>query len=249
MLLEICLDSATSARQLSRDLQAIQAGGAGRVELCRNAAVGGLSPAPTALRLARRQLGPAVELLVLVRPRAGDFVYNRSELAVMRREILQAADLGAQGVVLGALRQATQDVEIDRHSLEEWAGLCHRLGLTMTFHRAFDELDRPAEGLERLILAGVARVLSAGRPGRYGESMPVTAPGPPDGKRLVRLLEQARGRIELVAGGGLGLDTAPALARCLARTGGRFSLHSRGAVLEGGRVSRTRVARMVRITG
>src|SRR5699024_5258089 len=65
-LLEVAANSVASAR-------AAQAGGAGRVELCAALEVGGLTPSHGMIALARECLDIAV--YVLVRPRAGDFVY------------------------------------------------------------------------------------------------------------------------------------------------------------------------------
>jgi len=40
----------------------------------------------------------------MVRPRAGNFVYNNDEIAVMKSQIVQARDSGMNGIVLGVLR-------------------------------------------------------------------------------------------------------------------------------------------------
>ena len=89
---EICVGDVESAI-------AAEAGGADRVELCDNLAVGGTTPSVGTIAEACRWL--SIPVHVLIRPRAGDFVYTERELAVMRRDIEAAKALGAAGVVAG----------------------------------------------------------------------------------------------------------------------------------------------------
>ncbi len=89
---EICagdLESALAAGQ----------GGAGRVELCDNLAVGGTTPSAGTIAEACRRLAIAVH--VLIRPRASEFLVSEAELAAMRHDIETAQRLDAAGVVLG----------------------------------------------------------------------------------------------------------------------------------------------------
>lgn len=77
--------------------------GAARVELCQALALGGLTPSQATIERvldAAGEGGPEVH--VLVRPRGGDFHYDRDELDLAARDIRLALDAGAQGVVIGA---------------------------------------------------------------------------------------------------------------------------------------------------
>ena len=65
-VLEIAANSLASAL-------AAQEGGASRIELCAALEVGGLTPWPGQIALVRERL--SIPVLVLVRPRAGDFAY------------------------------------------------------------------------------------------------------------------------------------------------------------------------------
>lgn len=147
-LLEVAANSVASAL-------AAQAGGAHRVELCTALELGGLTPSHAQIAIARARL--RIPLYVLVRPRAGDFLYGDEEFETMRRDVEACAALGCDGVVLGAL-----DVHGDVD-----AGRCRELvaaaqGMGVTFHRAIDASRDPLQALEDVIALGCERVLSSG---------------------------------------------------------------------------------------
>ncbi len=178
-LLEVAANSVASAR-------AAQAGGAGRVELCASLDGGGVTPSHATIVGAREAL--TIPLYVLIRPRAGDFVYEDGELAVMRDDIAHCRSLGCDGVALGAL---TPDGEVDRDACALLVAAASGMGVT--FHRAFDLVADPAAALEALIDLGVERVLTSG-----GTPSAVTgAPG------LARLVAQVGGRITVMPGAGI----------------------------------------------
>ena len=148
-LIEVCLDSADSA-------VAAQAGGAARVELCDNLLEGGTTPSAGAIAAARRAI--EIGLHVMIRPRGGDFCYGPSEVEAMLHDIGVSRELGADGVVFGAL---LPDGRIDED-------LTMRLfeaarPMSVTFHRAFDMSRDPLEALEALKRVGVHRLLSSGQ--------------------------------------------------------------------------------------
>ncbi len=148
---EICVGDVASAI-------AAESGGADRVELCDNLLVGGTTPSAGTIAEACRRL--SIPVHVLIRPRAGDFIYSEPEIAVMRHDIEVAKTLGAAGVVLGVL---TRDATIDREQTAELVALARPL--CVTFHKAFDQTAEPLEALDILIALGVERVLtSGGRP-------------------------------------------------------------------------------------
>ncbi|HEX9085674.1 MAG TPA: copper homeostasis protein CutC, partial [Gemmatimonadaceae bacterium] len=165
---------------------AAERAGADRIELCDNLSDGGTTPgAELIATVAERARLP---VFVLIRPRAGGFVYSDDEFQTMVRDIGLAVRLGIAGIVTGAL---TPDGRVDAgrtRSLVEAA-----TGLPVTFHRAIDSAVNLAAALEQAIEAGASRVLTSGG-----------APTALEGVDLIAtLVDRARERITVVAGGGI----------------------------------------------
>lgn len=81
---EICIDA--SGREAVQDaVGAAYDGGAATVELCVAMHLDGLTPEMGLVEVARRAFGDRRGLMVMIRPRAGDFVYSAAELALMKR--------------------------------------------------------------------------------------------------------------------------------------------------------------------
>ena len=89
-VLEVCVDSVDSAVSAAR-------GGAMRLELCANLMIGGTSPDEDLFRMVREQV--SVPIRVLLRPRAGDFLYDEDEFELLCRQASRFAGLGADGIV------------------------------------------------------------------------------------------------------------------------------------------------------
>ena len=187
ILVEACVESVASAIAAER-------GGAQRVELCAALHDGGTTP--SAGMIAAVKSAVSVPVLVMIRPCGGGFAYSDDERDVMRRDVHVARELGADGVVIGAL---TRDGSVDLatvHALIEAAR-----GVPVTFHRAFDLTADLAGALEALAGAGVQRVLTSGG-----------APNAADGASvLARLVRDAGSRIVVMAGGGVRAENVGAL--------------------------------------
>lgn len=179
ILVEACVDSVASALAAER-------GGAGRLELCAALFDGGTTP--SAGMIAACRAAASIPLFVIIRPRGGGFVYSDAESDVMRRDIVSARELGADGVVIGALRpDGSVDIPLVR-SLVDAAR-----GIPVTFHRAFDFTPDLEGALESLVDTGVQRVLSSG-------GAPTAAQG---AAQLAKLVRQAGSRLVVMAGGGV----------------------------------------------
>lgn len=165
---------------------AAERAGADRLELCVNLDSGGTTPSPALIDAVVRDAH--IPVFVLIRPRAGDFVYAEPEIDTMIREIAVARDRGVSGIVTGALKpDGTVDIEHTR-ALVGAAG-----ELPVTFHRAFDSTTSPTEALEQVVDAGASRVLTSG--GAATALVGATA--------IASLVDQAGGRISIVAGGSI----------------------------------------------
>ena len=189
MIYEFCAENVTL---LEKAMQA----GARRIELCDNLAVGGTTPSygvnKAAVELAANY---DTTIMTMIRPRGGDFVYNDMEIAIMLEDIRLTAQAGSQGVVFGAL---TAEKKLDKPNLEKL--IAASKGMEIVFHMAFDELSEEdqLEAIDWLSQAGVTRILT--RAGVSGDSLD---------KRFAhyhRILEHAKGKIEILPGGGIDLD-------------------------------------------
>jgi len=147
-ILEICVDSYASAMAAIR-------GGADRLELCSALAVGGLTPSAALLRQIRKV--SAIPIRCLMRPRGGDFLYTREEIAQMAMEmdILRAA--GADGFVIGCL---TPDGALDHTAMVPLLEAAQGLGLTL--HRCIDVSRDPLQTYRSAAALGIDTVLTSG---------------------------------------------------------------------------------------
>ena len=177
--IEGCVDSHASALAACR-------GGADRLELCANLSIGGTTPSPALFRQVRRDCSLPVN--VLIRPRFGDFLYSAEEAEEMEDCVRLFRDLGADGVVLGAL---TPDGRLDGAVM---ARLAEAAGdMEVTLHRAFDMTRDPLEALEAAVCLGCRTILTS------GQERDALA-----GVETLRALRQrAAGRIAVMAGCGV----------------------------------------------
>jgi copper homeostasis protein len=186
--LEVCVDSIAG-------LDVAVASGADRIELCSALNLAGLTPSCGLMAMAASQDFPCY---VLIRPRAGDFCYDRREIDVMRHDIDSVRSMRLAGVVIGA---SLSDGDLDEETLREL--LEHAAGLPAVLHRAFDLVPDFQTALETAIRLGFKRVLTSG--------------GAPDalaGSAVIRkLVEQAGDRIEVMAGAGLSPGNVTQLVR------------------------------------
>ena len=178
MILEICVDDVAG-------LEAAVRGGADRIELCAALSGGGVTPSAGFMQ---RAAAYGLPVSVMIRPRAGDFVFTRDEADVMKRDIDAARAAGLSGVVLGA---SLGDGSLDIPLLEELRR--HADGLDLTLHRAIDVVPDMDEALEAAIALGFPRILTSGGARSALEGM----------ETLARLSERAASRIVIMPGAGV----------------------------------------------
>ncbi len=193
-LLEISVESVEAALAAER-------GGADRIELCEDLSLGGVTPSADLVSAVRAQV--RLPIFVMVRPRAGHFVYSTAEFAEMKCSIAGANESGVEGVVLGILRKNRQ---VDFQRTRELVELAKPLAVT--FHRAFDEAADPRQALEEVIQTGAQRILTSGR-----------AKSAPEGAAILAELVAAAGnRVVIVPGAGINAANVKQVAQ---QTGAR----------------------------
>jgi copper homeostasis protein len=145
---EICVETFEEA-------MLAEAAGASRIELCANLSCGGTTPSYNTIKKTIDKLH--IPVMVMIRPRGGDFCYAENEFKIMRDNIRMCHQLGAYGVVFGLLN-ADSTIDIDKTS--ELTELAHLM--PVTFHKAIDATDDILLSVEALKKIGINRILSSG---------------------------------------------------------------------------------------
>ena len=182
MIIEVCAESYESA--INAEL-----GGADRIELCKDLHLDGLTPD---FEIAKKTINKLkIPVFILIRPREGDFVYSNEEFELMKQHIVKFKEMGCKGIVSGVLKS---DNTIDLIRTKELIELSKPIDFT--FHRAFDKIINPFNGMEQLINIGANRILTSGQKETAAE-----------GIELIKKLNQsAKGRIKIMPGSGIKLN-------------------------------------------
>lgn len=178
-ILEVCIDSVASAI-------AAEKGGANRLEVCNSLAVGGTTPSHGLMRACAESTD--LPLMMMIRPHDGGFVYCEDDIKTMLHDIAAAKELGAHGVVFGALTPAR---EIDVPTTKRLIATARPL--SVTFHRAFDVCIDPMTAMEQLLQMNVDRLLTSGQAATAQQGVDV----------IRSLVEKADGQIAILAGAGI----------------------------------------------
>ena len=210
LLIETCCTTLEQARSA-------ESRGAGRIELCVDLSVGGVTPPRDLIRDVVASL--TIPVNVLIRPdrhsrldrepqtpdpvgdggfSAADFVYDEVDLQQMIEDIGYCKSVGVAGIVVGAL---TPEGAIDRAAMRRL--IAAAAPLPVTFHRAYDVCTAdPFIALDQIIALGCTRLLTSGQ-----------APNAWDGRGLITLLVRRAGRRLIVMPGcGVKPDNLAALA-------------------------------------
>ena len=179
-VLEICVDSLTSAR-------AAIAGGGDRLELCSALAVGGLTPYVELLRQIRRE--SRIPIRCLIRPRGGDFLYTGEEILMMAAQIKALREEGADGFVIGCL---APDGSLDATAMAPLLEAAAGTGLTL--HRCIDVSRDPCQTYLYAKDLGFDTVLTSGAEDSSLKGMDTIG-------RLLELRDTTNGPEILIGGG------------------------------------------------
>ncbi|KAG0095655.1 hypothetical protein BGZ93_005634 [Podila epicladia] len=165
-IFEVCLDSVASA------LVAEQTGG-NRIELCAGLMEGGITPSAGLISTVKAKT--SLPVMVMIRPRGGDFCYDDDEFEAMLADIKVCHSLKVEGVVFGVL---LPDGSVDR-------------ARTKT---AFDMVKDPLQALEDIIaIGGIQRILTSGCERSAYEGLDM----------LVQLVKRAQERVIILPGAGI----------------------------------------------
>lgn len=189
MLLEICASNYQSALNA-------QKAGAHRIELCSELGTGGITPSYGLLKKVMEEL--IIPVMVLIRPRSGDFVYSDADFDIMKRDIELCKELGCAGIVSGVL---TKDFKIDIRRTSELIELSRPL--SFTFHRAFDHVVNPEQAIVDLVNLGAKRILTSGQHSKAIDGI----------ENLKKYQKIAGNELIIMPGGGINGSNCSAFAR------------------------------------
>ena len=189
LTIEICAGSLD-------DAIAAEKAGAARIELNSSLFLGGLTPSLGTLRLVKKETN--LKVMAMVRPRAAGFLYTVAEFNTMKEDAALFIENGADGIVFGFLNQDGTIDEKRCDALVRIAGDKEKV-----FHRAIDVVPDPLKALDILIDLGFTRVLTSGQEPTAYEGMDLIA----------QMVQHAKGRIEILPGGGITQKNAAKLVQ------------------------------------
>ncbi|AWM75405.1 copper homeostasis protein CutC [Lactobacillus kullabergensis] len=169
--------------------------GADRLELNNDLALGGTTPSYGVIKKSVTYAENfKIPVVIMIRPRGGDFVYNENEIGIMADDIEASAKLGAQGVAFGCL---TNNNQINRIQMKHLITLARSLNVEVVMHMAFDDISNDKQKTELKWLAdqGVKRILTHG--GKLDKPILATI------LHLKEIIKWADDRIEILPGGGI----------------------------------------------
>ncbi len=191
MIKEACVESFYEAKKA-------EILGADRIELCENLHVDGTTPSLGTILTCKNYL--KIPIMVMVRPRGGDFVYSDEELEIMRHDINICKKIGVHGIVLGLLNKQGF---IDLENTEKLVALARPLNIT--FHKAIDISFDIFEAFKSLSGIGIDRILTSGR-----------ASSAEEGKEIINeLIHKSRGKIKVMAAGNITKDNLNAVSQII----------------------------------
>ena len=190
------------ARTLDDVLTAERAG-ADRVELYASPLEGALTPSAGFIKSAANAIS-TLKLYVMIRPRAGDFLYSDAEFETMRRDVEIAVEMGANGVMCRILKPNGR-LDVERMTdLKKRAG-----GVDFILHRAFDFSNDHFQALADVVEIGCDRILTLGQESDAAFDRDI----------LRKLISEAEGKTQFVIALGVDFNTKSELPKVVAETG------------------------------
>ena len=172
--------------------------GAQRVEICENLRVGGTTPSAGTIAIAKNML--KIPLMVLIRPRGGNFIYSKNEIDIMKHDIEVCKKIGVTGVVIGAL---TKEHTIDVELVNELIQIARPM--SVTFNKAIDKTFNILEEFKTLLKTDIDSVLTSGG-----------AKTAFDGRDIINEMVQiSNGKIKIISAGKVHHSDLPKLEKII----------------------------------
>jgi copper homeostasis protein len=175
--IEVCVETFQEA-------EAAVKAGAMRIELCADLFCGGTTPSFEIVDRIIKEL--KVPIMVMIRPRGGDFCYTQEEFKLMCNELNLCHQYKIDGVVFGILN-TDQTIDIER--TKELVQLARPM--QVTFHKAIDETPDLVQSVQQLKELGVHRILTSG-------GKPTALEGK---ENLLHMIETAGTELQIIVAG------------------------------------------------
>lgn len=188
----------------TEDAIAIEYYGANRIELVSGLTEGGLTPSYGLIEEVVKNTNIPVN--VMARPHSNSFNYSNLDLNIILKDIKIIKELGANGIVFGALNF---DNTINEETLKKIIDASK--GLDITFHKAFDETDifKSLETLSKY--NNITNILTSGGKEIIDKNY----------EKLSALIKSAE-KQNILIGGGLRLDNIKKIKECTNATDYHF---------------------------
>ncbi len=197
------------------DVMEINKSKADRIELVSALELGGLTPSYGLINLSIKEKLPCN---IMLRPRAGGFIYSKPELIQMREDAIIMDKMGVKQVVMGILNTDNlPDLDAMRKIIEG-------TNLKLTFHRAIDESKDLITSLHMLKeMKEITHVLTSGGPGKAHNNI----------ENINKILKEREG-LNIIVGSGVNKETYHILKDQLT---GEYDIHMGTGVVLDNRIS------------
>ncbi|PEL10532.1 copper homeostasis protein CutC [Bacillus sp. AFS017336] len=165
--------------------------GANRIELVTGIKEGGLTPSYATIKQVIQNV--SIPVHVMIRPHSRSFIYDSYDQEVILNDIEVCKELGATGIVFGAL---TEENSIDEVLLKKVTARVKNMNFT--FHRAIDDSIHILEAINTLMqYPEITHVLTSG-------GVASAIDGKETIKKMVELTKNSN--IKILAGSGLSIE-------------------------------------------
>lgn len=141
-----------------QDALKAQAGGADQLDVKKDYNNGGITPDIETLKAIVSRVD--INVMVMIRPRLGDFVYSLNEIHQMVEAILRFKRIGVDGFLLGALNA---DKTLNLDAIKQCLKAASNKDVHV--HLSWEETPKPLETLQSLIRLGIKSVRITGGKG------------------------------------------------------------------------------------